>query len=330
MATTITPNARPSALPSAIRRAGLRGAIASEFTKIRSVRSTYWTLAALLIISIGVGAAITAGTAASFTNNPADKAGFDATQISLAAFFEIGQLIIAVIGALTITAEYSTGMIRTSLTAQPRRGVVYAAKAIVFTSVTLVVSLITSFIAFFVGQALLSSSGVSASLFHSVKIPQNANVVCLQQGAGGGVGGGAKGNGPLPPACVHSKVVFSGIDVIHPSTVLVAIVGCALFVTLVALIAFGLGAIVRHTAGTISIVIAALFIIPVLEQALPNDWRWDIMRFLPDAANQVVSVTIGDNTNPHLWSAWPQLGVTALWAAALVAVGAYLFHKRDA
>ena len=64
--------------------------------------------------------------------------------------------------------------------------------------------------------------------------------------------------------------------------------------------------------------------------ALPNEWRWDIMRFLPDAANQVVSVTIGNNAPPHLWSAWPQLGVTALWAAALLAAGAYLFRKRDA
>ena len=80
---------------------------------------------------------------------------------------------------------------------------------------------------------------------------------------------------------------------IHPSTVLIAIIGTALFVTLVAILAFGVGSIVRHTAGAIAIAIAALFIIPVLEQALPNDWRWDIMRFLPDAANQVVSVTIG-------------------------------------
>ena len=94
----------------------------------------------------------------------------------------------AVIAAMAITSEYSTGMIRTSLTAQPRRGTIYAAKAIVLTSLTLIVSLVTSFIAFFVGQALLSTSDVSASLFHSVKIPQNANVVCLQQGAGGGVG----------------------------------------------------------------------------------------------------------------------------------------------
>ena len=319
MATTTTPNTLLPSLPAATGRAGLRGAIASEFTKIRSVRSTYWTLAALLVVSIGVGAAITGGMAASFSHNPANKAGFDATQTSLAAFFEIGQLIIAVIAALAITSEYSTGMIRTSLTAQPRRGTVYAAKAIVLTSLALIVSLVTSFIAFFVGQALLSSSGVSASLFHSVTIPQNANVTCPRQGQVSG--------GGLPPGC---KVVFSGTDVISPTTVLLAIIGCALFVTLVAIIAFGVGAIVRHTAAAIAIVIAALFIIPVLEHALPDNWHFDIMRFLPDAANQVVSVTIGSNTNPHLWSAWPQLGVTALWAAALIAAGAYLFRKRDA
>ena len=320
MATTTTPNTLLHSLPPATGRAGLRGALASEFTKIRSVRSTYWTLAALLVVSVGIGAAITGGSAANFSHNLANKAGFDATQTSLVAFFEIGQLIIAVIAAMAITAEYSTGMIRTSLTAQPRRGTVYAAKAIVLTSLMLVVSLVTSFIAFFVGQALLSSSGVSASLFHTVTIPQNANVTC--PGPGNHVGGGG-----LPPGCT---VVFSGTDVIHPTTVLLAIIGCALFVTLVAIIAFGVGAIVRHTAAAIAIVMAALFIIPVLEHALPNQWQWDIMRFLPDAANQVVSVTIGNNVNPHLWSAWPQLGVTALWAAALLALGAYLFRKRDA
>src|SRR5579863_9785559 len=216
MATMTMPDTRLSPLPPATGRAGLRGAIASEFTKIRSVRSTYWTLAALLVVSIGIGAAITGGSAANFSHNPGNKAGFDATQTSLIAFFEIGQLIIAVIAALAITSEYSTGMIRTSLTAQPRRGTIYAAKAIVLTSVTLVVSLITSFIAFFVGQALLAGHGVSASLFHTVRIPQNANVTCPQQGAGGGGGG-------LPPGC---KVVFSGTDVISPTTVLLAIVGC--------------------------------------------------------------------------------------------------------
>ena len=309
MATTTTPDVRLSALPPAVGRAGLRGAIASEFTKIRSVRSTYWTLGALFIVSVGLDVAITAGTASNMVNNPGNKAGFDATQASLGAFFEIGQLIIAVLGAMVITSEYSTGMIRTSLTAQPRRGVVYAAKAIVFTTVTLVISLVTAFIAFFVGQAIYSSHGVSASLFHTVTIPANANVTC---------------NGPGP-----CTATFSGTDVINPSTVLTAIIGTALFVTIVALIAFGVGSILRHTAGAIATVIALLFIIPILEQTLPNDWRWDIMRFLPDAATRVISVTVGGG-NPHLWSSWPQLGVTALWAAVLVGIGAYLFRKRDA
>jgi ABC-2 type transport system permease protein len=309
MATTTTPGVRLSALPPAAGRAGLRGAIASEFTKLRSVRSTYWTLGALFIVSVGLDVAITAGTASNMANNPGNEAGFDATQASLGAFFEIGQLIIAVLGAMVITSEYSTGMIRTALTAQPRRGVVYTAKAIVFTTVTLVISLVTSFIAFFVGQAIYSSKGIRASVFHTVTIPANANVTC---------------NGPGP-----CTATFFGTDVINPSTVLTAVIGTALFVTIVALIAYGVGAIVRHTAGAIAIVIALLFIVPILEHTLPDDWRWDLMRFLPDAANQVVSVTIGSD-NPHLWSAWPQLGVTALWAAVLVGIGAYLFRKRDA
>jgi ABC-2 type transport system permease protein len=324
MATATTPNVRLAALPPAAGQAGLRGAIASEFTKLRSVRSTYWTLGALFIVSVGLAVAITAGSAANFANNPGNKAGFDATQTSLGAFFEIGQLIIAVIGAMVITSEYSTGMIRTSLTAQPRRGVVYAAKAIAFTSVTLVISLVTSFIAFFAGQAMLSGKGVAASLFHTVTIPANAMVNCIGPGGGKNSGPGAG------PGCGHLTVTFSGTDVITASNVLTAIIGTALFVTIVALIAFGVGSIVRHTAGTIAIVIALMFIVPILEHTLPDNWHFDIMRFLPDAANQVVSLTIPSNGPGHLWSAWPQLGVTAVWAVVLVGIGAYLFRKRDA
>src|SRR6202451_1377676 len=187
MATITTPDVRLSALPPTAGRAGLLGAMASEFTKLRSVRSTYWTLGALFIVSVGLDVAITAGTASNMVNNPGNKAGFDATQASLGAFFEIGQLIIAVLGAMVITSEYSTGMIRTSLTAQTRRGVGYAAKAMGVTAVTLVISVVTSFIAFFAGQAMLSGKGVAASLFHTVTIPANALVNCIG-GPGGGKG----------------------------------------------------------------------------------------------------------------------------------------------
>ena len=312
MATTTTPSTRLSSLPPAAGRAGLRGVLASELTKLRSVRSTYWTLAMLFLFSVGISAAATAGTAASFHNNPGSKAGFDATQVSLFAFFELGQLIIAILGAMVITSEYSTGMIRTSLTAMPRRGVVYAAKATVFTVVTLIFSLITSFIAFFVGQVMLSGTGVAASLFHTITIP--ANAIFNGQGPGSG-----------PPT-----VTFQGTDVIHASTVLGAIIGSALFVTVVALIAFGVGSIIRHTAGAIFTVIGMMFVVPVIVQAaLPNDWKWDIVRFMPDSAGRVMSVTVGA-ANPHLWSYWPQFLVTAIYAAVLLGVGAYLFRKRDA
>jgi ABC-2 type transport system permease protein len=312
MATSTAPALRLSALPPATGRAGLAGALRSEFTKLRSVRSTYWTIAALFIVSVGVAAIAGFGIANNLHNNPWNKAGTDAAQASLIAFFEIGQLIIAVLGALVITSEYSTGMIRTSLTAMPRRGTVYAAKLIVFSTVTLVVSLITSFVSFFVGQAALSGSGVSASLFHSVTIPRGVNMSPP-----------VNGNGP-------PNYTFFGTIVITPSTVLTAIIGCALFVTVVALIAFALGSIIRHTAGAITSVIGLMFVLPIIIQvALPDTWRWDVMRFFPDAAGRVLSVTIGQH-NPHLWSAWPQFGVTLVYAAVLLVLGAYLFRKRDA
>ena len=281
MATTTAPALRLSALPPATGRAGLAGALRSEFTKLRSVRSTYWTLLAMLVISVGIGAAISGGVSANWSQmSPGDKATFDATQVSLFAFFQLGQLVLAVLGALAITSEYSTGMIRTSLTAQPRRGVVYAAKGIVFTAVALVVSLVTSFIAFFLGQALLSSTGASATL--------------------------------------------------SDPNVLRAIIGSALFVTLVGLIAFAIGAIIRHTAGAITIVIAVMFVIPIIVNLLPQSWRDDMVRFMPDSAGRVISVTMAGNEFPHLWSAWPQFGVTAIYAVVLLAVGGYLFRKRDA
>ena len=95
---------------------------------------------------------------------------------------------------MVITSEYSTGMIRTSLTAQPRRGVVYAAKGIVFAAVTLVISVITAFVAFFAGQAMLSGKGVAASLFHTVTVPANAIMNCV--GGGGARSRTARGPGP--------------------------------------------------------------------------------------------------------------------------------------
>jgi ABC-2 type transport system permease protein len=150
-----------AALPAPAGRAGFGGALRSEFTKIRSVRSTYWTLLALVIVTIGIGTLACLG-AVSHGAGPRGP-GFDPTFRSLVGLI-LGQLIIAVLGALTITSEYATGMIRTSLAVQPRRGTLFAAKAVVFAVVSLVTGLVASFASFFIGQAILSSKHLNTTL----------------------------------------------------------------------------------------------------------------------------------------------------------------------
>lgn len=152
-------------LPAPSGRAGFGGTLRSEFTKICSVRSTYQTLLVLLAVSVGIGAAISTVSASGWsTTPPADRTPLDATQLSIAGLLILGQLVIVVPGALVLTAEYSTGMIRTSLIAMPRRIVLYAAKAVAFAAVALVVSLATAFTAFYLGQSLLASTHQSATL----------------------------------------------------------------------------------------------------------------------------------------------------------------------
>src|ERR1700735_712697 len=99
MATTTTADVQLSALPPSTGRAGMRGVLASEFTKLRSVRSTYWTIAAPVITSVGLAAILGAAQASNLNSNPWNKAGFDATQLSVGALVEFGQLVICVLGA---------------------------------------------------------------------------------------------------------------------------------------------------------------------------------------------------------------------------------------
>ena len=149
----------PAVVP-ATRRPGLAETLRSELIKIRSVRSTYWTLLAQAVVSIAWAAFDCAGIVSHWPQNQ----GFNPADASLAGQVGIGELIIVTLGALVITSEYSTGMMRTSLTVMPRRGVLYAAKAIVFAMVSLALSLITSFAAFFTGQAILGQKHINTTL----------------------------------------------------------------------------------------------------------------------------------------------------------------------
>jgi ABC-2 type transport system permease protein len=140
------------------RPAGFGGALRSELTKIRTVRSTYWTLVAMIAVTVFTGVVTCV-----FTGPGAAGPGYDPTYLSLQGCI-FGQLIIAVLGAVAITSEYSTGMIRTSLTVQPRRGTIYAAKAAAVALVALAAGLVASFTSFLLGQAILARRDLGTSL----------------------------------------------------------------------------------------------------------------------------------------------------------------------
>ena len=140
---------------------GFAGVLLAEWTKIRSVRSTVWTLILFVVLTVGLAAGLTAlivgdwnGPHAAARNAAviADPVGF-----ILGAGIGLGQLTICVLGVLVISTEYSTGVIRASLLAVPRRIPMLMAKALVFATILIVAAEVVAFGSFFAGSALLHS-----------------------------------------------------------------------------------------------------------------------------------------------------------------------------
>ena len=133
----------------------------SEWTKIRSVASTVWTLSLAAVVTIALGILISLLSKSEFdTMGDRDRLSFDPTFISFAGM-TLGQLAMIVFGVLVVGNEYSTGMIRTSLAAVPQRGTFLFGKVAVAAGLALAVGMITSFIAFFLGQAALGTQSAS-------------------------------------------------------------------------------------------------------------------------------------------------------------------------
>jgi hypothetical protein len=166
--TTASPATAIEARPAPRQRPSYRPAtfgdvLRSEWTKLRSVRSTYWALIIAAVLGIGLGALISAIGANHYATDPGVRFNWNPTNHSLRSL-AIAQLAFAILGVMVVTGEYSTGMIRTSLAAVPRRSRMMAAKLAVFTAVALVAGEVISFITFFVGQALISGKAPSATI----------------------------------------------------------------------------------------------------------------------------------------------------------------------
>jgi len=160
--TTIAPAPVRAFVPSG---SGLSfgGELRSEWIKLRTVRSTIWSYATVIVISLGLAALMSASIDLAGREIPAvEQATFLAQPATFGVFF--GQLVVAVLGVLAISGEYSTGMIRSSITAVPRRLPMLAAKAVVLFVCTFVVGLISTVGSYLVAMPILAGQGITASL----------------------------------------------------------------------------------------------------------------------------------------------------------------------
>jgi ABC-2 type transport system permease protein len=246
-----------------------RHAARMEWVKLRSLRSTWSTLA------VTIGAA--AGIAVAVGVNTEDAAG-DLTNNALAGI-SVGLLLTGILGVLTATSEHSSGTIRSTLAAIPNRPLVLAAKAAVFGTVALAAGEAAAFVAFLAGRAALPAGLAGPSL-------------------------GQPG--------VLRAVVLGGAGY-----------------CLIGLLGLGLGAVVRHTAVAVGLLVGGVYVVAQLGAALAPV----LMPYLPIAivANSLTVVEAGIAVGDvRFLSPWAGLGVLAGYAAVALAAGAWLLAERDA
>ena len=213
--------------PDTATSVGFGNVMRSEWTKLRTVRSTYWTAVIAVLATVALGAVICARFATEIDNGKQSLDGFDPTLTSLNGIY-LAQVAIGTLGVLMISSEYGTGMIRATFMAVPQRRLVLAAKAMVFAAATFVAGEGMSFAAFGVGQLILGDAH--------------------------------------PPTAPKARVAAALGD----PDVLRAVFGAGLYLTAVGLLGFGLGALIRHTAGALSAFFGVLFALTVLVDLLPS------------------------------------------------------------
>ncbi|MBM7368903.1 ABC transporter permease subunit [Gordonia hydrophobica] len=256
-----------------VRVPGLVDVLRSEWIKLASVRSTWWTLGATVILGAGLTVILCAANAAWLAGGTADESPGSFITWGMM----IAQICAVVLGALCVTSEYSTGMIQATFAAVPSRGTVMLAKSVLITTLMFVVGTATALLGYVGGNYFLSREGIG-----------------------------------LPLA----------------GDVLRSMYGSGLFLACIALLSVGVGFIARHTAGTITLVLAVILILGNMVMMVPGtvgDWLGKLM---PGNAGQAISSPVP--FNPELLSAWPGLAVLVAEVAVVLAIAWVLVRRRDA
>lgn len=276
-ALTTTTEAGPAAPARPAYRVTARRVLGSEWAKLWSLRSTWITLGLGLLFLIAFGL-IAAGRYKSGINSGHLDGDFArSTAVSLSLFgTNFAQLALGVLGVLVTAGEYSTGMIRSTLAAVPRRLPVLWSKAAVFGLVALAISTIGAFVAFTFGGRIVSGTPAAMNLTH--------------------------------PGVFRS------------------LLGAGLYLGLVGVIGTALGALLRSVAGGISVLVAALMLVPGLVSLLPSSWQDNISPYLPSNAGESMFALTHDGT---ALSPAAGLSVFVGWTALALAGAAYRLVRSD-
>ena len=299
--TTSTTTATATKTP----RLSFGGELRSEWIKLRTLRSTLWCYLIIVILTIGLGLLIASALPAPAAGAP--SASHDVQQSTWVTVSTLGiafaQLVSAVLGALVITGEYGTGMIRSTFAAVPKRLPAIVAKALVFGVTTFIVELV----------GLVAAALVTA---------------------------------PLLPG----KSVTPDFGDGH---VWLALVGGAGYVALIGLLAFGIGLIIRSSAGGIAAALGLVLVVPTILQVLATvtraDWPANIAAFLPASAGGKLYAYPGaaseslapgrpggaasaaaSAANTITLDSWQGLLVLVGWVVVAFVIGAILVKRRDA
>ncbi|MET7855389.1 ABC transporter permease [Streptomyces avermitilis] len=273
-----TPETTPAAPARPAYRVTARRVLASEWAKLWSLRSTWITLGLGLLFLVAFGVIAASHYKSNIdSGRHLDRDFAAATAASLSLFgTNFAQLALGVLGVLVTAGEYSTGMIRSTLAAVPRRLPILWSKAAVYGLVALVIATAGAFAAFLIGSRIVS--GTPAAM---------------------GLG--------------HTGVVRS-------------LLGAGLYLGLVGVIGTALGALLRSVASGISVLVAALMLVPGLVSLLPTSWQGHIDPYLPSHAGESLFALTHDSTTLS-----PGAGLLVLlgWTALALASAAYRLLRSD-
>ncbi|GAA4368919.1 ABC transporter permease [Nocardioides caricicola] len=263
---------------SVVERAGVArpsfaAVLRAEWLKLRSVRSTWWTLVATFVLGAGLTTLICWGNADWLASPEADESPGSFITWGMM----IAQITAVVLGALVVTTEYGTGMIRTTFAAVPSRGRVLAAKSVVVAVLLAVVGTVTAFVGYAGGNFFLDREGIGMPL---------------------------------------------------EGDVLRSMFGSGLYLAGIGLFTVAVGFLVRHTAGTISSVLALMLILGNMVNLIPGAFGEWVTKLMPGNAGSGVSTPV--SFNPDLLDPWVGFAVFGLEVAVLLAAAYVVVRRRDA